>query len=304
MSISSTPSTIFPTNLPDFLRTKSSAKGLVCKYMLISPEDAKSLLKFNSSNRPIRHLRIMRYARAMKMGRWIASNDGICFSTDGVLLNGQHRLEAIIRANVSVPLLIISGLDKKAFDIIDRGAIRSPGDLASADGFTNANLAVAAARSAIGILWVWGGFTIDFGRDRLLDADEILDWMNNYSDDLRHSVEVVCRFSKLRRGIISGLHFVIGTKNQLWFEDVLKRAQDGHPMSGARDPALHLRNMFVINKIQNITNDDIFKLLKIVTTGLKNNVPQILKRGPEEKIPTPPNGWRKDAIYPYVPKME
>lgn len=302
--ISSTPSIIFPNNLPSFLRTKTSVKGLVCKYMMISPEDAKELLKYNSSNRPVRQLRINRYARSMKMGRWIPSNDGICFSENGRLLNGQHRLEAVIRSGISIPLLIISGLDEKAFDIIDRGAVRSPSDLAAADGFPNPNLAVAGARSAIGILWAWGGFTIDFGRDRLLDADEILDWMNSHADELKHSVDIISRFRPFRRGLIVGIHFSIGKKNQAWLEDVLKRATDGHPISGAKDPALHLRNLFVINKIRQIQNDDIFKVLKIISTGIKGETPQILKRGSEEKIPSPPNGWRKDAIYPFIPKTD
>jgi len=275
--------------------------------MLISPDEAIELLKFNKANRPIRQLRINRYARAMKLGRWIPSNDGICFSTgenDGPrLLNGQHRLEAIIRAGIPIPLLIICGLNEKAFDIIDRGAGRTPGDLAAADGFTNANIAVAAARSAIGILWAWGEFTIDFGRDRLLDADEILDWMGTYADDLKHSVDVICRFRPFKRGLIAGLHFAIGKKNHAWFEETLKRACDGVPLGGTKDSAVHLRSMFVTNPIKKITNDDVFKLLKIISTGLKGGTPQIVKRGSEEKIPPPPVGWRKDAIYTYIPRL-
>lgn len=287
--------------LPNIIKNKKSISEFFSKFVIITPEDAIRLLEYNTSNRPVREARIARYARAMKMGRWLPSNDAISFSTEGRLLNGQHRLQAIIRANTPVTILVASGLDEKAFDVIDRGCTRSPGDLAAAEGFVNPNMAVSGARAAIGILWAWNGLSIDFNKNKFLDADELLDWMNTYADDLQASVDIIGSLPKLRRGILVGLHFAIGSSNHSWFEDVLKRASDGFPIQGQQDAAFHIRQMFIEKKLKNPSNDDYFKLIKVASTGLSNKMPKLLKRGSQEEIPPPPKDWRKDAVYNNIP---
>ena len=61
----------------------------------ITPKDAADLLKLNTDNRSQRKGNIERIKRDIKNGQYLLNGDTIVISTENVLLNGQHRLEAI-----------------------------------------------------------------------------------------------------------------------------------------------------------------------------------------------------------------
>ena len=70
------------------------------KQQKITPELAREILKGNSKNRKIRQQRVDYLADEMKNGRWQISHQGICIATDGRVLDGQHRLLAVIQSGV------------------------------------------------------------------------------------------------------------------------------------------------------------------------------------------------------------
>jgi hypothetical protein len=72
----------------------------------ISPEIAKAFLATNKNNRPLKSSRINLYAEQMRNGEWYLTEQGISFSKEGNLRNGQHRLHAII-AKLSETRIII-----------------------------------------------------------------------------------------------------------------------------------------------------------------------------------------------------
>ena len=72
----------------------------------ISPEAAAQLLEGNTRNRKINKNAIKRYSALMSQGLWKPGNDAICVAPDGTLLNGQHRLTAVIDSGVSVDMLV------------------------------------------------------------------------------------------------------------------------------------------------------------------------------------------------------
>jgi hypothetical protein len=102
---------------------------------------AKWLKENNTHNRPLYERTIQKYALDMKAGAWTVTNQGIGFAEDGTLLDGQQRLSAIVRADVPIKTLILSGLprtyktngDGELFtqDVIDGNKVRSIGDILS-----------------------------------------------------------------------------------------------------------------------------------------------------------------------------
>lgn len=103
----------------------------------ITPEMAQEYLKFNTENyRSLSKDRVISYAADMKNGRWQFNGESIKFSENGQLIDGQHRLQAIIRAGVPVDMLVIRGV-KDDVDIYDIGAQRSLGQIAKARGVVN-----------------------------------------------------------------------------------------------------------------------------------------------------------------------
>lgn len=102
---------------------------------VITPSVAKQMLEGNVDNRKLRKFRVEQYADAIKRGLWDIQNDAITISKTGKLLNGQHRLTAIVEANTSVQCLVLRGVDDSTFSSIDSGLSRNVNDaLASALG--------------------------------------------------------------------------------------------------------------------------------------------------------------------------
>jgi hypothetical protein len=105
----------------------------------ISPIVAQKMLEKNTRNRPLSVGRYEKYAKAIKNGEWLMNGDAIRFSKTGVLLDGQHRLNAIIKSGATVESLVIYDLDDEVFKTIDQGAKRTSGDIFSMLGVKNGN---------------------------------------------------------------------------------------------------------------------------------------------------------------------
>jgi hypothetical protein len=101
------------------------------------------MLKSNVSNRKIDSRRLKVYARDMRAGRWLQNGEPIIFS-DSRLLSGQHRLEALILANVTLDFLVVRGVSQDAFLTLDSGKPRYLCDLLDTRGLKNTKVVAAA----------------------------------------------------------------------------------------------------------------------------------------------------------------
>lgn len=121
----------------------------------VSPEQASEwLLTRNSRNRAMRHNDIARYARDMQAGRWLFTGEGIKFDWDGVLLDGQNRLQAIFNTGITVPLAVFTNLDPTAQEVMDSGRGRKVKDQFDLRGEKNATALAAIVRR--GVMWEAG----------------------------------------------------------------------------------------------------------------------------------------------------
>lgn len=113
---------------------------------LITPTKAAEYLERNKANRPVSKRRVLQYTSDMKEGRWKQTGDPLRFAVDGRLLDGQHRLEALIKANIPLRFVCIFDLEEEIFDVLDTGKIRNAADTLAIHGITNRNEISAAAR--------------------------------------------------------------------------------------------------------------------------------------------------------------
>lgn len=104
------------------------------EIILVTPEIAAHWLASNTSNRPLRKSLVRDYAAQMKGGEWLVTHQQIAFTgnltSPGRLIDGQHRLSAVILSGASVRMAVAFGVDEKTFMVTDRGATRSAGDCA------------------------------------------------------------------------------------------------------------------------------------------------------------------------------
>lgn len=115
--------------------------------MLVTPETAADWLdNRNVKNRSKSSVTGRRYARLMEAKRWKCTHQGIAFDREGWLIDGQHRLMAIVATGIPVKLFVIpfvDGMDDETFDVLDSGHRRQAAQLLSGPG---ANARAAAAR--------------------------------------------------------------------------------------------------------------------------------------------------------------
>lgn len=112
----------------------------------ITPEHAAWVLENrNPHNRNLRSKDVATYARDMADGHWKNTGEAIKFDEDGNLLDGQHRLHAVVEAGVTIDFLVITGdLDQEQ---MDSGVKRVMGDILKLRGEANYIILATLLRS-------------------------------------------------------------------------------------------------------------------------------------------------------------
>ena len=116
----------------------------------ITPAMAQVFLSSNEGNRNIRTAHVQMIAKVMTKGEWQVTHQGIAFSKEGRLLDGQHRLSAIVLSGIAVKMMVTHGLDDEKFLCIDNGAKRSNADVLGMSNHFAADCSLAASLIARG----------------------------------------------------------------------------------------------------------------------------------------------------------
>jgi hypothetical protein len=82
----------------------------------ITPEWAAQILAHNNTrNRAMSRAHVEMLANEIRRGAWDFTGDTIKLSPDGQLIDGQHRLAAVVKAGVSIQTLVVEGV---SFDVV------------------------------------------------------------------------------------------------------------------------------------------------------------------------------------------
>ena len=176
----------------------------------VDPDLAKEWLKRNRRNRRIRDERVTRYAEQIKDGEWMVSPDAIAFDYNGKLINGQHRLKAVIEADQLASFLVVVGLEPDAFKISDVGVKRTGGDILRIEGFKNPEELAAATR--LMVLWA---------EDRLEEANE---YENVYNDALVEMADLCSQRSGNQLWTLPEAVRQVNAKNKKAYSGVVPRS--------------------------------------------------------------------------------
>lgn len=109
----------------------------------ITPAKAVEYLETSLGNRPISKVSVRSYADSMKQGKWLLNGVPIIFDNEGHVIDGHHRLNAIVQAGIPVQTLVCRGVQPEAFTTIDQGRSKNLGQLLAMQQVDNYN-AVAA----------------------------------------------------------------------------------------------------------------------------------------------------------------
>jgi hypothetical protein len=122
-----TTTTTTGTNQNGKIAGKVTGKETV-RIMDVTPAQAQKWLEGNVDNRDLRETRVLQYAQILQRGEWELTGDAIVFDENGTLLNGQHRLSAVVVAGIPARFIVLRGVPAKAQEVMDTGLARSLGD--------------------------------------------------------------------------------------------------------------------------------------------------------------------------------
>lgn len=94
----------------------------------ISPELAERYLGENKQNRSLKTRYVRKLTGAITRGEWVLNGESIKFDVDGNLIDGQHRLAAVIEANQTIESLVVRNASREAQETVDVGLKRSLAD--------------------------------------------------------------------------------------------------------------------------------------------------------------------------------
>lgn len=163
----------------------------------ISPTVAKQMLEHNVKNRLLRPAVVALYARDMAGDNWRMSAEAVKFDWNGRLIDGQHRLNAVIEADVTVPMLVARNLEPEVQTVIDAGSKRTAGDALKFEGY-GGNVAQLAAMARIAVAWDNGGLrSAASGLSLRLTNSEVIDWIESNTEAITAAALASRHFSKI-----------------------------------------------------------------------------------------------------------
>ncbi|MFF2189002.1 hypothetical protein [Streptomyces sp. NPDC058155] len=149
-------------------------ENLVWRIVKVTPETAETLLSQASANRRLDMRQVRALTESILRGEWKLTHQGIAFDETGILLDGQHRLRAIIEANTPVEMLVFEGLPKDVFSVLDTGKRRSAADTLYSTGAKYLPLLSSTIRHVLLFKTMpndrWSGARARVSNDRILAA--------------------------------------------------------------------------------------------------------------------------------------
>lgn len=266
---------------------------------LITPAYAKELLKNNTCNRNPKKVHINNLAYQMIQGQWLYNGEPIIIAKDGTILDGQHRLLAVIESGVTIEVVIIRDIDNSVMHTIDSGVARTSADALKMKGYENSTGLAKVTRS---IIQFRRKQTIreSRSRDQNISNKDILEFiekepkvLNSFSNaraEHNYSANKI-----LSKSEITFLWYIFKDideeKTNIFFDKLF----DGINIS-KDDVVLHLRNRLIadrINKNSKINYSIKMKLIfKAWDKFYKNEKCKVLKVKSDEDMLYP-------EVYPY-----
>lgn len=216
----------------------------------IGPDFARRLIGLNTENfRNVDQKRVNRYAADMVKGNWDLTGDTIKISS-GILIDGQHRLLAVIQSGVEITTAVAYDVAESSFHV-DKGKPRSFAQWLSYKGYSHANNVASIVKLVL-------MHDKGFWRHMTFQVDDYSEYeMFAYAEKNRVSVEASAKLasavSKLVPPSVAGaiIHIGSGRSQHPMGIDMVEWFWNG-VISGTNldkaDPPLVLRNRFLLSK--------------------------------------------------------
>lgn len=223
--------------------------GISTRTEIITPSIATAYLAFNKGNRPISKPRVDNFVKMLLAGRFKLTHQGIAFDTQGNMIDGQHRLHAIVDSGVAVWMQVTRGVEQDSKLAIDSEMrVRSASDVLKIAGCAN------ATKQSVAAIKVWMAL-LGEKSPALFEQQAFLE---SHSDSIDYAVRVGCASKKTKHACILAM-LAIG--HQVGHGDSLEQwcqvVTTGESKAEWHTSALRFRDYWMTSKHSGGTDDRI-----------------------------------------------
>lgn len=218
---------------------------LVIEEVNITPEMAGNWLQCNRHNRPARRSHVAFLANEILSGHWQVNGQAIVIAEDDEVLDGQHRLMAIIEAGRPARSLVIYGVSPEAFKTIDTGAVRTGADALVLHFPEASPVIVKAVASAV--RWCVRIERQFHGVSAKISNSEIIEYTESHPS-LFHCAEILNGYPKDGRPVslacATALYEMFSRKDAALADSFMRKFYTGEQI-GLQEPEFVLRQMLI-----------------------------------------------------------
>lgn len=216
----------------------------MCAIETITPDQAKQWLGINHRNRRLSNATVTRLAGTILRGEWMEDcTDAIGLDTDEGVVNGQHRLNAIIEADRPVRALVLRNVNPDVIKIIDQGMHRTFAQLLEMNGYDYPTIVAGA------VDWIYR-MTHDFERSIPTAAKatvpQLLDVLNEHPNVVNSLDPAFAAWQKTRvdRPMLTAYHYAFASVDPDAADEFFDQLATGIGV-GADTPVYTLRERYL-----------------------------------------------------------
>lgn len=166
--------------------------------IVITPEIARYLLDSTSvKNRRINDVSVRVMADDMRKGNWRCTPQGISLDSDQNIVDGQHRLAAVVKANKGIEMWVCFGASSNDIHVIDSGSSRSACAVFMINGVSNAPLVCSTVLGHLNI--ITGRLSVIDGGARRRSYTELIEQYGAYAVQYQEIVKAAKRIYEKNR---------------------------------------------------------------------------------------------------------
>lgn len=261
------------------------------RIMMISPALALKWLETMRVNRRCSQGLINAISRDIRTGRWKLNGDPIRFDHHGCLIDGQHRLWAVVEANKSIESYVITDLHPSVMMTIDTGKVRTFANHLQISGYAK----YSACISAVCRLIIMEGISEDdkttgiIGGGRIKPTQAELMTVARAHPDIVDSAEITQHRPCLApHALLAYCHYKFADIDTKLADEWAHAFTTGENLPSTH-PCLHLRNRMAGNRtmLRKMTRGEILALIIKSWNYLRNGKKcKNLRFSPTEAFPS------------------
>lgn len=215
----------------------------------VTPQKARQWVEGGRNNRRTSEIKVKQYAMDMDEGRWRQNAVPIVFNEDGELMDGRHRMLALIEHGKPLDFAVARGVDDEAMATFDVGLARRLKDFLHLRGEEYAEVKA----SMVNMLWrfeTYGTFAHSNLTQRAISISQALDYFDARAEEFRYAAglgQSVRSHVPLAASLVGALYIIFSAINESDADDFMEKVGSGAALLPT-DSVFLLRRRLIDNR--------------------------------------------------------